>query len=228
MKLKMCRANSLDALVAEKMERDVYHVRRYLRDADWVLDIGANIGAFCLFVKEAYPGVNVVCVEPMPSNLEVLRENIGDCAIIEPAAISGHSGTVRIYDFGLANSGCHSMYDLGVPGAKPVEVQGITLMSLFEKYNICRLRFLKLDCQGAEYDVIQSAGADLLRRIDVIAMEVHRTIAAGDSVLGTIPDQTERAKAMFESLKQTHVLVHGDMFSFDTEQVWENTRGVDA
>jgi FkbM family methyltransferase len=226
MQLKFYRSNSSDLNVAAKMNRDVYHARRYVRDGDWVFDIGANVGAFCLFVKEFCKGANVVCVEPMPSNLEALNLNVGDQASIEAAAISSHSKAVTMYDFGLANSGCHSIYNLGVSGAQPVVVQGITLRNLFDKYDVSRLRFLKLDCQGSEYDVIPNAGPDLLNQVDVVAMEVHHTIGPDEVILGTIPNQSEKARRMYESLKQTHVLVCGSLDAVDTEQIWENRRGM--
>lgn len=226
MKVTVCRDGSLDALVIEKMKRDVYHARQYIRDGDWVLDVGANIGAFSLFVKDWCRGAKIVCVEPMPCNVEALRINIAGSAEIEAAALSDHTGGLTIYDFGLANSGCHSMYDLDVVGAKPVKVIAITLQSIVEKYQIDHLRFLKLDCQGAEYDVIRAADPELLGLIDVVAMEVHHTIAAGDAVLGTIPNQPEMAEAMYARLNRTHTLAHGDLSMDDVEQVWVNRRGV--
>lgn len=225
MELKIYRPNSLDKQIAEKMNGDVYHARRYVRSEDYVFDIGANVGAFCLFVKEFCVGAKIICVEPMSSNLDALRVNVSDQAIIEAAAISTENDTVVVYDFGLANSGCHSIYPL-ISGARPVAVQGITLRKLFDKYGVKRLRFLKLDCQGAEYDVIPHAGADLLERIDVIAMEVHHRIGLGASVLGAIPDQDVKARRMYESLEQTHVLVSGSLDEADTEHIWKNRRGI--
>lgn len=218
------RPDTLDSLVVSKMKEDVYHAREYIRDGGWVLDVGANIGAFCLHVKSFCPQARMICVEPMPSNLDTLRANVTDQAFIEAVALVDKSGPVVMYDFGPMYSGCHSIYPLGVARAVPVEVPGKTLADLFEEYGIGEVRFLKLDCQGAEYDVIPSADISLLQRIDYIALEVHHTIAGGEAVLGTIPEQSEKARRMFEHLSQTHRLIHGNLEDVDTEQVWENRR----
>jgi FkbM family methyltransferase len=218
--LKYLRPGSLDALVAEKMRRDVYKATKYVGPGDTVLDVGANIGAFCVFVKTFCPAAKVICVEPMSSNIEVLTVNVAGLAVIERLALAAKSGPVTMYDFGLENSGCHSMYDLGVTTAKPVEVLGATLGELLDLHGIDRLRFLKLDCQGAEYDAIPAAGSAVMNRIDVIALEVHGIIEAGSRVLGPIPKYEEKARVLFEVLSATHRWVEGKR-QFDSEVVWE-------
>jgi FkbM family methyltransferase len=42
-----------------------------------VIDVGANIGMFTLFVKRRHPGAGVVSFEPVPENAAVLRQNLG-------------------------------------------------------------------------------------------------------------------------------------------------------
>ncbi len=224
MQPRVLRPNTLDSLVTAKMAADVYHAREYVDGNGWVLDIGANIGAFCLHVKSFCPQVQILCVEPMPSNLETLRSNVEGHAIVIPAALVGSAGSVTMYDFGPSYSGCHSMYHLNVPGSIPVQVTGVTLAQLLSMHNISLVQFLKLDCQGAEYDVIPSLDETTLDRIDFIALEVHYRIAAGDTFLGEIPDQRTKAKAMFSKLQQTHRLIHGRLEDSDIEQVWQNKR----
>jgi FkbM family methyltransferase len=42
-----------------------------------VIDVGANIGMFALFVKMRYPDAEVLAFEPAPQSAAVLRQNIG-------------------------------------------------------------------------------------------------------------------------------------------------------
>lgn len=221
MEIRCCRPGSLDFTVAEKMGHDVYRATKYVRSGDIVLDVGANIGAFCVFVKSFCPESRVICVEPMPSNIDTLRTNVSSLAEIDCVALSSKSGPMTIYDFGLSCSGCHSMYDLGVSTATPVQVEGVTLGELLNRHGLDRVRFLKIDCQGAEYDAIPSAGSSVLSRIDIIALEIHGVIAAGPHILGTIPNYPEKAQVLHDVLSQTHRLVHGSWGSFDSEVVWE-------
>jgi hypothetical protein len=43
-----------------------------------------------------------------------------------------------------------------------------------EENGITRCDLLKMDCEGAEYEILYNCPPDYLRRIDQIAMEVHR------------------------------------------------------
>jgi len=208
------------------MKQDVYHVVDYVRGGDVVVDAGAYIGAFALFVKNVCPGATVICLEPVPGNFAILRANVGQEAIAEQVALVGVPGLVTVYDFGLDASGCHSIYDLGIDGAVPVEVEGVTLVQVLHKHNVGHLRFLKMDCQGAEFDVVPNTPHDALLTIDYIAMEVHRIIASTDRILGTIPDHRVKMNRMYRHLLRTHVPVRGNV-ERDSVQLWANRRLVD-
>jgi FkbH-like protein/FkbM family methyltransferase len=63
-----------------------------LRDADCVIDVGANIGLFTLFVQQVYPNTTVYAFEPVPAICDVLRKN---------AKIYGPG--VKVYNCGLSD-----------------------------------------------------------------------------------------------------------------------------
>ena len=52
-------------------------------------------------------------------------------------------------------------------------VEVISLGTLFDRYKIERCDFLKLDCEGCEFDVILHSEPGLMSRISRIAMEYH-------------------------------------------------------
>jgi len=54
-----------------------------------------------------------------------------------------------------------------------LSVPSVTLRDIFEEHRIRRCDFLKIDCEGAEYDILYSSSPDVLERVDQIAMEVH-------------------------------------------------------
>jgi len=139
---------------------------------------------------------------------------------MEQVALVGKSGTVEIYDFGLDASACHSIYNLGIDNAVAVKVQGQTLSQVIQRLGIKHVRLLKLDCQGAEFEIIPSTPHDLLSNIDYIAMEIHRSIAKTGVVLGNIPDHAIKTRRLYWHLMKTHTLVHGDLD--DSVQVWGN------
>jgi FkbM family methyltransferase len=52
-------------------------------------------------------------------------------------------------------------------------VEVISLGKLFERYKIERCDFLKLDCEGAEFEIIWESDPALLKRVSRIVMEYH-------------------------------------------------------
>jgi len=213
------RPGTMDADIISEMQRGVYHVADYVRDGDWVVDVGAYIGAFAVHVKNHCPGARLLCIEPMPSNFPTLVQNAGDIAITEQVALTGKAEPITLYDFGLDASACHSIYDLGVDGATAVEVTGMTLAQVLDKHGIDRVRFLKSDCQGAEFDIFPNTPSEVLSRVDYIAMEVHHAISKTGVQLGEIPEQREKKRRLFTHLQKTHVPVHGDL-QRGSVQVW--------
>ncbi|WGE30901.1 hypothetical protein PHA77_18075 (plasmid) [Edwardsiella tarda] len=41
-----------------------------------ILDIGANIGAFALRAHQEWPDAYIACYEPMPNNVQLLRQHV--------------------------------------------------------------------------------------------------------------------------------------------------------
>jgi FkbM family methyltransferase len=214
------RPGTMDAAVLAEAPNDEYHAADYVRDGDCVLDVGAYIGSFVAHVKDIAPGARVIALEPMPSNHERLRENVADLAVLEQIALAERSGPLTMYDFGSDASACHSRYSLGVSDATEVTVQADTLARVMERHQLEHLRLLKLDCQGAELEILPSVPRDVLERIDYIAMEVHRRIAKAGAMLGEVPGAERRYHRMVRHLQRTHRLVHGES-TMDSVQVWE-------
>jgi hypothetical protein len=49
----------------------------------------------------------------------------------------------------------------------------VTLDELFERFAVWKCPLLKLDCEGAEYEVLLNARPETLKKIGNIAMEYH-------------------------------------------------------
>jgi FkbM family methyltransferase len=209
----------MDADVLAEIERDEYHVADYVKSDGVVIDVGAYIGAFVAHVKRLAPDARIVALEPMPSNFLRLHENVGELAVLEQIALAERPGPLTMYDFGSEASACHSRYDLGMQDASAVEVRADTLVGVMERHGLARVRLVKLDCQGAELDILPSTPREVLERIDYIAMEVHWHIANSVAMLGEIPNAQARYRRLARRLRRTHVQVHGDL-GVDSVQVW--------
>ena len=135
-----------------------------------VVDIGANIGAFSLLASRQ--AKVVYAVEPVRSNFEMLRHNVElnrlDNVIIYPLALADHNGTARIRDSGVMSS----MY-FGTEGAVEL-VPTVTLETFFRDNSIEEVDYLKMDCEGAEWDILLSTPPEVLSRIRHLELEFHR------------------------------------------------------
>jgi FkbM family methyltransferase len=132
--------------------RQIFEVPEYRFDdihpSDRVIDIGANVGAFCIRASRFSP--HIVAVEPVTASL--LRENIlrngVPVRVLEGALGSGGPGQVSWDDYGVISP----TYPLG---------------SIIEMAGGCD--FLKCDCEGAEWCILPEELAGVRR----IEMELH-------------------------------------------------------
>lgn len=133
-------------------------LRRNLKPGDRVLDVGANIGYFSL-LSAACVGEEgrVYAFEPEPQNFALLEENIalnGYQGRITPcrAALGSAPGTGRLY-LSPDNFGDHQLHE-ETPGRDSVPV-ALAVGAEWFRGRESRLDLVKVDVQGAEYEVVQ-------------------------------------------------------------------------
>ena len=173
LKIKI-RVNSTDLMALTH----VWVIQEYssndfeINDSDVVIDVGAHIGLFALFASQFCKRGKIFCFEPIKENYELLVENINSNKIknIIPfnLAVSKVSGSVKIFlndDY----SG-HSMF---LETNDFVIVKSKSLFDIFSENNIQECDFLKLDCEGAEYEIINSLTSEFLNKIKKSAIEYH-------------------------------------------------------
>ena len=142
----------------------------------WTLvDIGAALGDFTVWsAQQVNPG-RVIAVEPSPTSVELLEENVHlngleNVSICEDA-VGSENGT-SFLNMVTGEAALHSTADSS-SSARRIEVKTLTLETLFEQNDVTACDYLKLDCEGAEYDILMHARPELLDRIARICMEVH-------------------------------------------------------
>jgi hypothetical protein len=53
-------------------------------------------------------------------------------------------------------------------------VPAVSLASVFDSYDIRNCALLKIDCEGAEYEILESLPRIYFQRIHAIRLEIHR------------------------------------------------------
>ncbi|MSR67569.1 FkbM family methyltransferase [Candidatus Peribacteria bacterium] len=158
-----------------------YEPNAYGIPFDWnqcktIVDIGANIGVFTLFAAWKAPQSRIIAVEAEPSNAacakkNVEQNNLENRVTVTPKACGKKNGTLELF-LSTRNSGGNSMFEYA-KGSPKITVPMISLQELFQEQKIETCDYLKLDCEGAEYDILYALPESTMSRIRFMAIEYH-------------------------------------------------------
>lgn len=151
-----------------------------LHSGETVVDIGGNVGCFAIEARRRLGASGrVVVAEPAEDCVATLRHNVQINHFtnidVMPVAIVGRPGPVELIlsDRSLFSS-LYEQVDGRPSGVRRQLVDGLTVHQLFERAGIDSCALLKLDCEGAEYDIVDSLSRDLVARIGAVVLETHR------------------------------------------------------
>jgi len=141
-----------------------------------VVDVGAHIGSFSIMVARSVR--KVLAFEPEPTNYQMLKKNVEinhleNMSIFE-MAVSGRSGYQDIYTYQGGSSADYSLYERGTTNVKVGRIATISVEEIFKREGLPRIDFLKLDCEGAEHDILKNMSLETAAKIMGMAMETHR------------------------------------------------------
>lgn len=186
------RTNSTDlmALTNVWLTREYSRPDFEIRDNDLIIDIGAHIGLFTLFASQKCKTGKIFCFEPVMENYQLLLKNILDNKLsnVHPhnIAVSDHEQRVKIYL--NADQAGHSLY---IESTSFLEVQSTSLKKVMDDNKIEKCDFLKIDCEGAEYAIIESLSDQYLNKINKMIIEYHFANSKQRSLI----DLVERLKS---------------------------------
>jgi FkbM family methyltransferase len=156
-------------------ERDFIRIRN-----GWtVLDIGAGMGDFSVCTARECPDSIVFAFEPLPESFHLLLENV-ELNVLEnvrafPLAVAGRAGPLALSTAAGLPERSRTL-PVGTRAAGVVDA--ISLDQAFERLEIARCDFLKIDCEGAEYEMLFGTSESTLGRISRIALEYHEGVTA--------------------------------------------------
>jgi FkbM family methyltransferase len=136
------------------------------------IDIGAHIG--CFTVWAASQGAHVYAYEPFPSNFTALQRNLARNQLkdvyVFNVAVAGTRQTRKLFlPNNKMDSGRYSLYP--GRGTETIDVESVTLDEVLSANRLEHVDLLKIDCQGAEYEILYEANPQTLARISAIVVE---------------------------------------------------------
>jgi FkbM family methyltransferase len=169
-----CRLDELEGIYAPLIHHEYDVPGLDLAKARTIIDVGANVGGASLWFAWQAPLARIIAVEPDPETADRLSRNIDDSDIsdrvsVSRKALTAASGTVYLErDPWSVATRVATAADRGT-----LAVDSISLADLLEQSGADQVDLLKLDCEGAEGEILLSSDAATLRRFRAIVAECH-------------------------------------------------------
>lgn len=145
-----------------------------MQDYRTIIDIGANMGCFAVYAAQTCPNAEIYCFEPEKRNFEILTHNI---------AINSLEGRVRAIECAIASSSGDREMAVGespLNSLVPLETSGVhqtvhctTLCEFFIQNKLETVNLVKMNCEGAEYEIFESCTSEDFDRMPRIRLEYH-------------------------------------------------------
>ncbi len=168
----------------EVLVGDAYHLDRLPWSTSTelplaVLDIGAHVGAFAVGIAQRYPAAKVTCYEPSPTTARYLRANIITNHLhqrvqIHAAAVASEPGSVHLYSDGDASGGATTI-DPALGSERRSRTVTVCPAVAFETAvsSAGNVNLVKLDCEGAEYDIVLNSDPSYWEHVRCVLLEYH-------------------------------------------------------
>jgi FkbM family methyltransferase len=177
-------------------------------DPKVILDVGSNIGTSILFLHQQFPAARIYGFEPHPETFRILEKNVGAIPSIK----------VFNYALGAANGKISLSFDgadfsrFGAKDATSSPLGTITTADcearhageVMKDLGLTSVDLIKIDCEGAEYDVLSALPEEMLRHCRWIVGEMHDATAFDLLALLAPHFDLDLKKRMFVPLFRFH------------------------
>ena len=152
----------------KEYEIEKFHINKN----DIIIDIGAHIGLFSLLVSKSCSDGKIFSFEPIQENFNLLVDNLKSNKLnnVFPFNLAVAKNTSDVKLFLDNDDSAHSIFG---KDTNFVSVKAISLQKIFDENDINFCKILKLDCEGAEYEIIDSLPDKYFDKIENIIIEYH-------------------------------------------------------
>lgn len=165
-------------IISEVFQHQCYRVSLN-SDITHILDLGANAGFTAVYFSKFFPKAKIACVEPMPNNIAILKENLAlnkvNSYIFEAAAsIEDENITMQTGDKDYGNKVHNIPFGRAMNNGTLI-VEGLSINTIIEKLNWEKIDLLKMDIEGYE-GILLNKNNNWLLKVDTIIMEIHEGV----------------------------------------------------
>ena len=142
-----------------------------------VMDLGAQIGAFALYLRFWHPDADVLCVEPDPRNAKMLRTNLPEQRVtILEAVVTGDGTPDRVpLEFAVRRTD-------ETAGTEKVrlDVAGRTFSSILSSVYEAEVDLVRVEIADGAPNILTATPPHLLCRVRHFLVEYHSTEVRGE------------------------------------------------
>lgn len=164
-------------IVADELSKDEYGLDNIdFKQGDVVVDIGGHVGTFAIYLAKRFPFLKIISYEPLPINHENFVKNIALNEVanvsLRDLAVTGDGRRVKLLVHASNTAGATS--NIGADELRDhlsFEVGSVKLDDIISSVTDGRIKLLKVDCEGSEYEVLLNS--QLLERVEYLSAEFH-------------------------------------------------------
>ena len=142
----------------------------FLRKEINVVDLGACRGEFVDEINKLYNVKKAILVEANPTNFAQLK-TLPNCILYNKAISSINGDKIEFYED--PNSPYNGSRDFNYFNGITHQIETINLETLCDDNDIDFIDILKIDIEGAEYDILENLSDEFFNKIGQITVEFH-------------------------------------------------------
>ena len=167
-------------------QNEVFRIRNIFDDHDYglppqymptgpltIVDIGANVGLFALYMKRVRADCEIFCFEPVPPTIELFKKNIGNDSgfHLYPYALSNREETAQLH-LHPSNSGENSLKADENKSMETIRVPVKDAATVLRQIGLSYIDILKIDTEGCEVEILESL-IPYLPYVGIVMVEYH-------------------------------------------------------
>ena len=143
-----------------------------------IFDIGGNIGVTSVYLASIFPSSLIYVFEPLKDNFEILQKNIQNYSKIKAFnfGLGSQNGSFKVYlSDDSENFGGVSFYPEGEGNKSEsyTECEVRNTNEVISELGIDSIPLIKIDTEGAEFDILSSISEEFIRKTLWITGELH-------------------------------------------------------
>lgn len=200
-------SETLHHLKREICDYDEYKIRdMFFDDGDIVIDIGANVGMVSIYLAKKFPNIKIYSFEAHPNTYSNFIKNIeaNNVSNIFPhnLAVSSKDNELLTITLDIINTGSSSFFKDG--GFMSENVNTICLDTIVKNNNIKKIKYLKIDCEGAEFDILENSNMINEVEIENIGIEIHSFMKSHGKDVESLKNLVKKI-----SINNPHIKIYG-------------------